>query len=278
MLKLNYARAVVIVAILGFALLPCVPAHASLLAYWNMDSTSGTTTTAADQSGNNLTAVLVGDATRTAGRFGQAVSLSGTSSPYVNCGSDAKLDLGTNDYTMSFWFKGAPKSDWRWLLSYNGMGSALDPALVITTIYVPEAEVGPGSRLRVSQGSWCTDVNAAWRYTVKLDSSEDWYHVALTRSGTTLTEYVNGASIFSTPTNPSVGLVLNADLLLGNCGGNYFSGAMDDVAIWNQALSAGQIAALADGSQSPLTIPEPSAVLLLMAGVGLVSGAWRKRN
>jgi hypothetical protein len=49
------------------------------------------------------------------------------------------------------------------------------------------------------------------------------------------------------------------------CGGaRNFAGLIDDVAIWNEALTGEQIAALHSGAATPLTIPEPSTLVLAM--------------
>ena len=52
----------------------------------------------------------------------------------------------------------------------------------------------------------------------------------------------------------------------------YFKGLMQDVGVYNTALGAAQIQALA-------TIPEPSTLALLAAGlIALPAYAWRKRK
>jgi hypothetical protein len=73
-----------------------------------------------------------------------------------------------------------------------------------------------------------------------------WYHIAMTRSGTTLTLYVNGVAVATTtaPTGPS-------DLTSGimafgrrsSASADFFNGFLDEIAVYNKALSAAQIAA-----------------------------------
>ena len=50
------------------------------------------------------------------------------------------------------------------------------------------------------------------------------------------------------------------------------TGMIDDVRIYNTALSAGDVQALA-------SVPEPSVTVLLISGLlGLLAYAWRKRR
>ena len=76
-----------------------------------------------------------------------------------------------------------------------------------------------------------------------------WRHLALTRSGNTITIYVNGAQVASGNTTFSSSQVTNGDnLWLGRSQyavDPYFNGNIDEVAIFNRALSQGDINVLA---------------------------------
>jgi hypothetical protein len=100
---------------------------------------------------------------------------------------------------------------------------------------------------------------------------EAWHHVAFTYDpdaddngdGTgagTLKLYVNGALVASSPnrsslpTSPDISNASNIDVDLGAQGGDGvepFLGFLDDVSLWDQALTATQIQALFDGTTSP---------------------------
>ena len=229
-------------------------AHAkSLIAYWPMDEGRGRG--AFDKSGNNINCWFTGEPAWTEGRFGRAVQLLGDGQ-YLSAVKDSKLDLGTGDFTVSLWFKGGSVKNWRWLLNYNGEGTESAPGLVITT-YIPDGKTD--SHLRASLGEWFTDVYHHLESTVTANSNTNWYHVALTRNGTTLTGYVNGKQAFAESV-PIINLVSNSDnngdLLLGTrlTSGPYYRGALDDVAIWNRALTVLQIQSLADGKATPLNV------------------------
>ena len=229
-------------------------AHAkSLIAYWPMDEGRGRG--AFDKSGNNINCWFTGEPAWTEGRFGRAVQLLGDGQ-YLSAVKDSKLDLGTGDFTVSLWFKGGSVKNWRWLLNYNGEGTESAPGLVITT-YIADGKTD--SHLRASLGEWFTDVYHHLESAVTANSNTNWYHVALTRNGTTLTGYVNGKQAFAESV-PIINLVSNSDnngdLLLGTrlTSGPYYRGALDDVAIWNRALTVLQIQSLADGKATPLNV------------------------
>jgi hypothetical protein len=256
-------------------------AQAGLLAYWPMSEGAGTS--AADQSGNDVTASLAGTAAWTTdGRFGNAVLFDGYDG-LVDCGKNSKLNLGTGDFTVSLWFKGGPAlqgyTDWRWLVNYNGsdVGDG-DNALVMAVL---DAQKDPTHNwnLRSSMGGWFNDVSdtAGPQY-----ATDAWYHVALTRSGDTVNTYVNGALAGSATSSAAIG-ISDYGLRLGGMNTGYgpgsINGAIDDVAVWNQALTATEIAGLASGSLTPLGIPEPSTLTLIMVGMlGLLAYARKRRK
>lgn len=83
-----------------------------------------------------------------------------------------------------------------------------------------------------------------------------WHHIAITIDKNRLTTYVDGKAyqhrikITGTLANP-------ADLIIGqSCIENarFFTGMIDDLAIWDTALTAKQIKSLADGSKTPMAI------------------------
>jgi Concanavalin A-like lectin/glucanases superfamily len=69
-----------------------------------------------------------------------------------------------------------------------------------------------------------------------------WAHLAVTYDGTTLRLYVNGTQVSSTArsgaiANSSVALGIGGDALYGQ----YFAGRIDDVRIYNRALTQAQV-------------------------------------
>jgi hypothetical protein len=78
-------------------------------------------------------------------------------------------------------------------------------------------------------------------------STDTWYHVAGVYNGTDVRMYLNG-SLDSGTYNPVAytGAILagSADLVIGPAGVYYLHGSVQDIAIWNRALSSTEIATL----------------------------------
>src|SRR5207249_7334058 len=72
-----------------------------------------------------------------------------------------------------------------------------------------------------------------------------WYHLAATFDGTTVKGYLDGVQAFSVP-GPAT-TIRSSSVKIGTSGsqvGNFFSGIIDEVLIYNRALTASEIAAL----------------------------------
>ena len=97
--------------------------------------------------------------------------------------------------------------------------------------------------------------NGATQVTTSFTDTTSWHHIVMTYNGTTLEMYLDGVS-----QGTATGVYTNsaANWLIGkwNAGSNYFDGKIDEVAIFNRALTDGtggtvnEIAALYDGSGS----------------------------
>lgn len=95
-----------------------------------------------------------------------------------------------------------------------------------------------------------------------------WDHIALTYDGTNTRWYYNGAEVVGSPVAGNPDNTFDAIRLGANRNlDNSFNGDMDDFRIYDNALSATEVAALA-------VIPEPSATLLALVGLG----ALRRRR
>lgn len=135
-----------------------------------------------------------------------------------------------------------------------------------------------------------TEVQSTYVISDTAVNDNNWHHVAVvfdvagTPDKADINLYIDGVLETTTTTNgsnPTINSVLNPEVGIG--GSNTFAnrsveGLMDDVAIWSRALSANEIAALANGA--PIVIPEPSSAVLAMlaASFALLAGGRRNRR
>ncbi len=89
-------------------------------------------------------------------------------------------------------------------------------------------------------------------------SNNQWHHVAMTRSGTTIKFYVDGV-LDNTVTTGLANIVTSELMYVGARGGgyfgivDYFNGSMDDLRVWNVARTAMEISSNKDNYIDPGT-------------------------
>ena len=210
------------------------PPPVGLVAAYNFNEGSGTTVT--DASGNGITGNIIGATWTTEGRNGNALSFNGSSS-YVDLGNPALLQI-TGSMTMSAWVQAAanPADDGQIVAkSDDASGWQLKTS----------PDTGPHTfGVRVA-GATNT---LAQRYSTTVRSLNVWYHVAgvYNASAQTLDIYVNGVLDNGTlsGTIPASQINSAVNVNIGRrSGGYYFNGVIDDVRIYNRALSQAEIQA-----------------------------------
>ena len=211
----------------------------SPVAYWKLDETSGTTTN--DAIGSNHGTYTGGYTLNQAGipSTGRpSVALNG-SSGYINCGAPAALNL-TAAWTLEAWvyLTSAPNGSAVISELYTGAGDQVLYALGFGGMVV-----GGTSQLQVGFYTGST-----WRYIQGAALSlNTWHHIAGTWDGTNLRLYADGAQVASG--TPASGPVAGMNgLVLGrrwDTAGSapYLPGRLDEVAIYDAALSATRILA-----------------------------------
>jgi hypothetical protein len=204
-----------------------------LVGYWKFDE--GKTRNTADSSGNGNSGSLQGSGGPTwiTGVLSNALRFDGVDE-YVNVPNSPVFGI-TGDITIAAWIRREA------LLSYDGIVAKTDGAAVWDyDFYFSEGD----NRLRL----W-SDVGSP---TPVLSSREvadtNWHHVAVTRSGADVTFYIDG---FEAGTTTMSGAFANnsVPVRIGTDGPNYdpssmFKGSIDDVRIYDRALSATEIQAL----------------------------------
>jgi hypothetical protein len=171
----------------------------------------------------------------------QAFRLNGVDN-YVQVPNDPAWNLGSSDFTIDLW------------VNY----SALRPDSIgqPQTVFMGHDEGGGNSNkwfFAYGGGDLYWHMNSPATGPVFLalapfaPNLNQWYNLALTRAGSTFTIYVNGTPVAS-ENNALPVPAANAPLTIGEAEsppGNFFmNGSMDDVLLYNRALSAQELAGL----------------------------------
>ena len=255
MKKKSISAALVTIA---FAFIFSVSANATLVANYQFSGN------AVDGSGNGHNGTVVG-ATLANDRYGNPLSAySFDGNDYIIVPDSNDFSFGSGDFTISSW---AQISSYGADGGYYLMGHSEGPGNTGKWIFW----LGDDSIKFVSNPTGWLQVG-----TTKTFGLNSWYQVAVRRSGNELSAFVNGSVIGTVAFNGTL-TDPNAPLIIGSAEfdrpNRQFRGLIDDVYIYNHALSDSEMLAL--GTHSP--VPEPATILLFGSGlVGLV-GMGRKK-
>jgi hypothetical protein len=201
-----------------------VAAATGLVASYAFDEGIGTT--AGDSSGNNRTGTLTGAAWNATGRFGSALSFDGVND-WVTVADAAGLDL-TTGMTIEAWVNPTNNSGWRTMLMKEAPGGLA---------YVLYASDGVRPNTAVNTGG--ADLDLSNGTALPLNT---WSHLAATYDGTSLRLFVNGAQVGIRGVTGSIRNTTGALRIGGNSvWGEYFAGRIDEVRVYNRALSPTEI-------------------------------------
>tara|TARA_R110002049_G_scaffold72490_1_gene186997 strand:+ start:109696 stop:110442 length:747 start_codon:yes stop_codon:yes gene_type:complete len=235
---MSYSRQAAMAVFLACSLSFSNDAGASLIAHWTGDGT------AEDATGNDHHGTLVGNTTYAPGKLGQAFSFDGIDD-YITIPTDLALEPAV--LSVAAWIK---------------IGSGLQTIVDSSHGFVDQQgwalQVNGTASFAYGNGSTFPEVNST---TVVTDNV--FHHVAAVLDGTSMSIYVDGelegSGIYSLAPSPSL-----RDLRIGSTwGGNpslaqrEVSGLVDDVRVYDHALSLSEIRALA--------VPEPSSFAILCA-------------
>ena len=223
-----------------------------LVGQWSFDGkqtvwTSSTAATTLDTSGNNNTGTITNMSQSTSpveGKIGQALKLNG----YINVPYNAILDLPNSGGAVSYWIKFGQ-------IGQNAEGGIRKLSHANDTVMC-------GYQLGVHQAGTADNFAVLWtrlgadspantcngfQGTTHM-SQNTWYMLTMSWTSSTATGYINGTQEFqSARTIPLNWLSKLGALRLGQTQGTQqvnFNGTIDDVRLYNRALSADEVASL----------------------------------
>ena len=194
-----------------------------LVAHWKFDDGSGGTVT--DSAGTN-NGTLIGDPTWTTGRFDGALSFDGAGD-YVSVAPIVPL-IG-NTVTAQAWIRLSEYAMWSPILTQNsGNGYYFYVSSTKPSFYIV---VSPSYVQAISP---------------EVINTDQWYHVAGTNDGSNLKLYIDGQLKDSASSTGYLG-VNNIAKIGGEPGSSYyFTGLIDDVRIYDRAVSESEFQDIAN--------------------------------
>ena len=200
----------------------CTPPPVGIVSWWpaegNANDIIGT---------NNGTAM--GSLSYTNGKVGQAFVFAG-SGEGVQLGNPTDLQL--QDFTIETWIQRGSVSN-----------STSDPQLT-TGIFMAYGYGGYGFGIYDDGSIFLTRVGIDALTIPNLITNTNWHHVALTKAGTNVVFYLDGVS-YPAPSPYTSVFNFDTDVAIGARGDNLagsFLGSIDEMSIYNRALSSNEIA------------------------------------
>ncbi len=231
-----HCKVAVIVALL--ALFP-LSAQSALIGSWSFDGNAN------DSSGNANHGTIIGDTSLTSDRFGNpdsAYAFDG-SGDYISTPT-AGFPIGSSAMSYSLWINPGdnPGSDHR-VLQY-GANAKLQ-----------------NFNLYINANQYRLDYWGFTYHDFDATNQGSWQHVALTSDGSNYAFYLNGVQTFN---GEELGQSLGDDgtFTIGSheTFGKNFAGAIDDLRVYDHALSLEEVQALA-------AVPAPPALVLLLSSL-----------
>ncbi|HEY8991244.1 MAG TPA: LamG-like jellyroll fold domain-containing protein [Luteolibacter sp.] len=204
------------------------------------DESSGTV--AADSSDRGQNATLVNGPAFAAGKINNALCFTATSSQYAKLPSG--VVNGLTDFTVSTWIKVNAFATWQRIFDFGSN----------TSNYMDLAAQGPAGAGRPRFAIRTPSVAEQTIDSTIALTTGTWAHVAVVRSGTTVSLYVNGSIAGSgtvTLTPSDLGATTQNYLGKSQYNDPYLNAALDDFRIYSQALNASDIALLAAPPAAP---------------------------
>jgi len=220
-----------------------------LVAYYKMDDSAWTndcsTSTVTDSSGNGFTALScpasTGPVGAAAGKFHLAGDFDGTDD-YIAVADNSILDPPTG-LTVATW------------VYFDSLPGAADAKLIYK-----DHSVSPWMSYELSYDETTqklifqiVDSNSNYHvaYSSEKPATGTWLHVVGVRTASDMRVIVNG---IAGPTYPVSGTMYNSDgyLLIGKAGGNPTNGKLDEVRIYNRALSPAEVSQLYNWAPGPV--------------------------
>jgi glucose/arabinose dehydrogenase/PKD repeat protein len=210
------------------ATLTLSPTPLGLVAAYSFDASSGTTLT--DTSGNAHNGTITG-ATWTTGKYGNSLSFNG-SNQMVTVADANDLDFSSG-MTLEAYVYPAAINNWATAIMKERAGG------LAYALYAGAPGSGPPGGYLTRTGT-SNDIGANGLTRLPLNT---WSHIAATYDGSNIRMYVNGVLVGTQAAAGTIVGSTNALRMGGNSiWGEWFNGRIDEVRLYNRALTVAEIA------------------------------------
>ncbi|MDJ0676803.1 MAG: LamG domain-containing protein [Calothrix sp. MO_167.B42] len=212
-----------------------------LLGYWQFDEREGSTIL--DRSGNSNHGLII-NGTRTEGKYGQALALTGNDNSHVSIPGSTSLNSFTDQITVTAWvFPNVPPEGFKVVVSRQ-VGTLLHP---------DQFYLGFGPENGAMHYKWHLGTNDSGNLLegdIYSGIPEDnrWIHMAGTYDGRIMRLYIDGVEIDNHNLSGNIRVDDNPVTIGGEENGptpevvdGEFEGLIDEVRIYNRVLSATEI-------------------------------------
>ncbi len=214
---------------------------AGLAGYWKLDETTGSTAADASTNANTGTLTNMENGDWVTGQIGNGLTFDGTDE-YVTAGTNSALDVGTNPFSLSVWFKTTDTSGA--IIGKGGTNSGGERYYIGT-----ETADCTSGKVKVDIDDDTTKQFVCSTTTV---TDNAWHQVALVRGRTTLEIYVDGKKEGTAVDITGYGsLNSTRPFTIGSmydevaaAQSSFFSGTVDEARLYHRALSADEVASL----------------------------------
>ncbi len=199
-----------------------------LVGYWNLDE--GTGTTALDLSGNGNGGTLVNGPSYVTGKLGQALSFSSSSNQYINISNNLTLDSA---FTIAAYIKTNS------LMS----GSCCASQTIFKKTgggYYITMGVSYSTEINGYMSDGVNNINPRGYTTGNEVNNNSWHNIALVKQANTSFLYYDGNLFNAASSSSFSSLSFSANSYIGIG----ITAAIDDIRVYNRALSAAEIQAL----------------------------------
>ncbi len=211
-----------------------------LVAHWELDEGSGTSIR--DATGNGSDGEVVGPVVWTEGHFGGAFNFTGDGIiSYVGFASPSnKIPIGNSPYTLSAWMKSDGAGGVQGIIGWGNYGND-------NQVTAFRLDSGVCSGFNGLDIYWWGDDLVSCADPINIYDG-NWHNVLTTYDGSTKKLYVDGGLIGQmTPLNAVHDVPDTSHFAIGltaTAFNEYFNGSLDDVRVYDRALSPEEITAL----------------------------------